>query len=258
MSDTNPANTPAPAGAPAMSTPSTLANIFFEPSATFDALRERPRFLVAALIILALFVTFYFLLTQKLGLETMARAQIEAQTPDMDPAQREQQIQMVSSPVVRAITIASFPLVFAAIFAGGAGLYLLGVTMAGKAISYKQALSVWVYSSFAPFVLAMIGNVLVLFISPPDDNAAIAQAANRMNLVHANPGVLVDATASPVLATALGALDLFAFFGLFLAALGLRRVARLSRGAAWGVVIAVYLFAVVIRIGMAFAFGRAS
>jgi hypothetical protein len=249
----------APAGnAPEMSTPATLSSILFEPSATFDALRHRPRFLVAGLVIVALFLGFYFLFTQTLGPETVARAQMEAQTPDMDPAQRERRLQVMTSPLVRAITIGSFPLVFAALFAGGAGLYLLGVTVMGKSITYKQALSVWVYSTFPPFLLAMIGNVVILLVSPPDDDAAIAQAANRMNLVHANPSVLVDATARPVLATALGAFDLLAFFGLFLAALGLRRVARLSSGSAWAVVLAVYVCGVLARVGMAAAFGRAS
>jgi CHASE1-domain containing sensor protein len=37
-----------------MSTAETLTGIFFEPSRTFEALRARPRFLVAALILLAL------------------------------------------------------------------------------------------------------------------------------------------------------------------------------------------------------------
>jgi hypothetical protein len=259
MSDTNYA-TPAPAtgAAPAMSTPATLTNIFFEPTATFDALRQRPRFLIAALLILALFIGFYFLFTQKLGLETVARAQMEAQSPDMDPAQREQQLQMVLNPAVRAITVASFFLIFAVLFSAGAGLYLLGVTLMGKTISYKQALSVWVYSTFPPFLLAMVGSVIILFLSPPDDPTSIAQAANRMNLVHANPSVLVDSTAQPILATLLGAFDLLAFFGLFLAALGLRRMTRMSSGSAWGVVLAIYIVGILLRVGMAAIFGRAS
>lgn len=249
-------NTAAHDAGPSMSTPETLTGIFFEPADTFDALRRRPRFLVAALISVALFVGFYFLFLQRLGAENVVRAQVEVQAPDADPAQREQQVQMFLNPVVRAITVASFPLVFAVMFAGGAGLYLLGVMLVGKSISYKQALSVWVYSTFPPFVLAVLGSVVVLFVSPPDDRAAIAQAANRLNLLHANPGVLVDATARPALATALGALDLLAIYGLFLAALGLRRVARLSSGSAWGVVLALYLLAVLVRTGLAAALNR--
>lgn len=250
------ANTAAHDAGPSMSTPETLAGVFFEPSATFDALRRRPRFLVAALIVVGLFVAFYFLFTQRLGAERVVRSQVEVQAPDADPAQREQQAQMMLSPVVRAVSVASFPLVFAVMFAGGAGLYLLGVTLVGKSLSYRQALSVWVYSTLAPFVLMTLGNVLVLFVSPPDDTASIGQAANRMNLVHANPGVLVDATARPALATALGAFDLLAFYGLFLAAVGLRRVARLPAGSAWGVVLVIYLIAVLARTGLAAAFNR--
>jgi hypothetical protein len=257
MSQANFSPSDAVGGTP-MSTPSTLTNIFFDPSETFDALRQRPRFLVAALIIVALFFLFFLLFTQKFGAETVARAQIEAQSPDATPEQREQQLQMATNPAVRAISIGAFPVVFAVIFAGGAGLYLLGVTLMGGALRYKQALSVWVYSTFPPFLLATLGSLIVLFISPPDDSASIAQAANRMNLVQANLSVLVDGAARPVLATALSAFDLLAFYGLFLAALGLRRVARLSNGSAWAVVLAVYLLGVLVRIGLAGVFGRVS
>jgi len=37
-----------------MSTPQTLTSIFFEPGRTFEALRSRPRFLIAGLILLVL------------------------------------------------------------------------------------------------------------------------------------------------------------------------------------------------------------
>jgi hypothetical protein len=50
-----------------------------------------------------------------------------------------------------------------------------------------------------------------------------------------------------VLATALGSLDLFALYGLFLAALGLRKVARLSSGSAWAIVLGLWLLGVVAR-----------
>ncbi len=92
------------ATAPVMSTPETLGNIFFEPSRTFEALRDRPRFLVAALISILLFMAFYLLFMQRVGgYEAIARARIEASQPDMEPARRDEIIAAQSSPVFKAI-----------------------------------------------------------------------------------------------------------------------------------------------------------
>jgi dipeptide/tripeptide permease len=54
----------------------------------------------------------------------------------------------------------------------------------------------------------------------------------------------------------LASLDVFALYGLFLAALGMRKVARLSPGQAWTIVLALWLVGVVIRIALALVFGR--
>jgi len=59
-----------------------------------------------------------------------------------------------------------------------------------------------------------------------------------------------------VLVALLSQFDLLSFYGLFLAALGLRKVAKLSSGAAWGVVISLWLIKVLLRIGSAAIFGR--
>lgn len=269
MSDMNtpmpPVNSAAAAAAPprapataaateTMSTAETLSGIFFEPARTFEALRSRPRFLIAGLILTLAFTTFYVLFVQRLGAETIARAQIEARAPDTTPEQKEQALSMQASPMVQAITYASFPVVFAIIFAAGAGLYLLGTMAMAKSMSYKQALSVWVYSSLPPTLIFSLLNILLLFLKAKDD---IDPAAAQQGLARANFALLVNPKAQPVLATVLGSFDLFQFYGLFLGALGLRKIARLSSGAAWGIVIAIWLVGLLVRVGMSAAFGQA-
>lgn len=247
-------NSPA---APTLSTAETLTGIFFEPGRVFEALRERPRFLAAALITVVAFLIFNSLYFQRIGYENVIRAETEAspRAASTSPADKERAIEFQTKPVFRAFRYLSPILIFAIFFAAGAGLYLLGSMMMARTMSYKQALSVWTYSSFPPTVLLMLLNIIVLFLKPPDDDITIARGAR--GLVHANPGLLVDPTASPVLATALGAFDVFAFYGLFLAALGLRKVGRLSSGAAWGIVITIWLIGVILRIVGAVAFNTA-
>jgi hypothetical protein len=257
MSETNFATPPPPAApaAPTMSTPATLANIFFDPGETFEALRARPRFLVAGLIFILAFMAYYAAFVQRVGAENIVRAQITARSPDAPPEQVEQAVKLQTSPVVQAITYGAFPLVFALIFAAGAGLYLLGATATAKGMSYKQALAVWVYSSLPPMLASALVNILLLFLKPVDD---IDPNAINTGLARANLGLLVSVKEHPVLATLLGSFDVFAFYGLFLAALGLRKVARLSTGAAWTIVLAVWLVSVILRVAGAAFFGAAS
>ena len=261
MSETN-LKTPTRGGqtdAPALSTPETLSGIFFEPGSTFEALRARPRFLVAGLLAILAFMAFFVTYVQRVGYDEMIDAETEL-ARKADPSANEEQLARAASiqkgAVVKAFRMVSptigFPIVFAAI----AGLYLLGVSLMGGQMSYKQALAVTTYSSLPPVLLTSLLNFVLLFVTPPEDAAEIAGGAQR-GLVRANLGALVDGAAHPVLATALGSLDILAIYGLFLGALGLRKVGRLKSGPAWTVVLALWGIGVLARLVMAMAFGRA-
>jgi hypothetical protein len=248
------------ADGPVMSTPETLSGIFFEPGHTFEALRARPRFLVAGLIALLAFMSFYVAYIQRIGYERIVDSEISVarkSNSSMTDEQAETGARIQKGPIVKPIRTWSPIIVFAIIFAAGAGLYLLGANLMGGRMSYKQSLAVWVYSSMPPLLVMTILNFVLLFVSPPDEAADIAQGAGR-GLVRASPGALVDGSAHPVLATALGSLDLIAIYGLFLAALGLRKVGKLSKGNAWTVVLILWGIGVAARLAGAIFFGRAS
>lgn len=247
-------------GAPTMSTAETTTGIFFEPGRTFEALRVHPRFLVAGLFAIAAFMSFYLTYIQRVGYENLVSAEISQRLKDRDDVPPEQKAQMENiqkKGFVKAIRLGSPALVFAIVFAAGAAIYMLGTNLMGGRMNYKQALAVWVYSTMPPLILMTLLNFVLLYINPPQDEAEIVQGLER-GLVRANPGAFVDATAHPVLATALGVFDLLSFFGLFLAALGLRKVARLKSGSAWTIVLALWGFGVLLRIVLAMLFGRPS
>jgi hypothetical protein len=230
-----------------MSTAQTLTGIFFEPSRVFEALRQRPRFLAAAIICTVFLLAFTTLFFQRVGYDRMITEAIESspRAEQMTPEQKEQAIRMQTGPVVKAIYYASPIIVVAIIIAAGAALYLLGSMLMGRKLSYKQALAVWAYSAMPPIVISMLLNIVLLFLKSPDDYDIIQ--ASRRGLVKANLGILVDPKASPALGTLLSSLDLFAFYGLFLAALGLRKVGKMSSGAAWGIVLTIWIVGVIVR-----------
>lgn len=247
---------PEPPGEPVMSTPETLTSIFFEPGRVFEALKARPRFLVATLVMIVAMLLFTGLFLNKVGYEKIVRAAIEnnPRVADLPADQREQIIRQQTGPVFQALAYVGPVIAIFVILFAGAALYLLGTMMMAKSVSYKQALAVWAYSSMPPFLLAMILNIVLLFVKNLDD-ADLANA--RGGLVHANLGLLVDPKVSPALATALSSIDVFAIYGLFLAALGLRKVGKLSTGTAWTIVLIIWLLGIIVKVGFAGISGTA-
>ena len=260
MSDPNidsfqspPPQTETPDG-PVMSSGETVSGIFFEPGRVFESLRARPRFLVAGLIIIAVSLAFSVLFFQRAGYEEIMRAAVEdsPNAAQQSPEQKLRALQVRLHPAVKAFYYVSRPIAVTITLAISAALYLLGTMVLGQKISFKQALSVSTYARLPPELLAGFLNILLLFIKSADD-MELSQLRN--GLVRADLSLLVDPKASPVLGSALGSFDLFAFYGLYLAALGLRKVAKLSPGTAWGIVLTIWIIKVILRIIWAAAFG---
>jgi hypothetical protein len=240
---------------PQMSEVATLGNIFFEPGRTFEDLRRKPRFILAALIIIVITTLFQFLFIQKLGYERILRERLEsnARVQQMPAEQKQQIIDQQTQPVFKAISYI-FLLVFllASFFLGGLFYWLGGNAMGGTA-KYLQGVSVWVYSWLPPTLLMMLANILILFLKSADD---IDIGASQRGLVQANPSFFIDGKQSPVLATLLSTFDLFYIWGLILAAIGLQKVVKLSAASAWTVVLIVALIGITVRIVMALMFGN--
>ena len=127
----------------------------------------------------------------------------------------------------------------------GALLYWLGSKAMGGSTTYLQSLSVWTYSSFAPGIVSTLANFIVLIFKSPDD---INIATSARGVIQANPTLFFDGSSMPVLATLISTIDLFAIWGLILAAIGLAKVGKISKGSAWGVVIILTLIGIMFRI----------
>jgi hypothetical protein len=237
-----------------MSTPATLGNIFFDPGATFDSLRRKPRFLVAGLILLILSLGMTALLFQRVPYESIVRAKIESSSrgAQMSDEDKEKAIRMQTGPIVKTLSYLGPVIGVPVVFCLGAGLYLLGVMAMGGSMNFKQALSVWVYSSFPPAILASIVGAVVLLFKSSD---ALDPAHPERNMAQANLGILAGPGTSPALAAVLTSIDVFAIYGLVLAAMGLSKVGKLSSGSAWTVVVGLWILWLVGRVGLAVAFG---
>jgi flagellar biosynthesis protein FlhB len=130
-----------------MSTAETLSGIFFEPSRTFEALRARPRFVVASIIVLVLTCLVTAVLYARVDMGQFIRDRIE-KSPNA--AQISEQQMETQVKVGKTIGMVLIPLSVPIILLAGSGLYLLLVMAFGGSITYKKSLSVWAYSWLPP------------------------------------------------------------------------------------------------------------
>ena len=228
-----------------VSTGSTLTDIFFEPGKVFEALRARPRFLVAGLILLVLTCIMTLVLYMRVDMGQLIREQMERSPNAAQQTEAQREIGVRMGKIIGAVFI---PLSVPITIAAGAALYLLGVLAFGGTINYKQGLAVWTYSSLPPTVVAAVIWIAVLFLKSPD-------TVDPQRLLVTNPGAFMGEEASRVLVAFLSQFDLLRFYGMFLAALGLRKVGKLSSGAAWTIVIGLWVLGALLRVGSAVLFG---
>jgi hypothetical protein len=255
MSESNRTNTPhaGEGDGPSMSTPETLSGIFFEPGRTFEALRARPRFLVAGVILIAVTLLVTVLVMQKVDFAEFITRQITSgpRSEQMSPEAKAAAVNFWTGPIGKVVVYVIPPVFTVIMFAAGAAIYLLAVMLMGGRMGYKQALSVWVYSTFPPGILQAVLSTVVLFLKSADD---IDLNKSGGGLVVTSLGAVLNPS-SPALRGALSWFDLFTFYGMYLAALGLRKVGKISSGAAWTIVIVLWLIGVLWSAGRGALFG---
>ena len=243
---------------PQMSEVSTIANVFFEPGRVFEDLRRKPRFIIGSILIAILFTAYVFGLTTKVGEAVIRRSVFEhlERSPQGSSMSQEQKEGAVSiNLTIQKYTRFAMPIfVFLSLLLGGLFYFLAAKAFGGNG-GYLHGLSVWVYSSIPPTVIAMIANFLVLMLKSADE---IDLTASQRGVIHANPGFLLNGKEMPVLTTIVGTLDLFMIWGWILAAIGLRITNRLSSGSAWAAVIIIGLIGVLFRVVGAFISGNPS
>lgn len=242
---------------PRMSTPSTLINIFIEPSSVFRNLRRHPRWLAALLIMAACSAIYGNLFLYRLTPERVVNYTIDktlemGMIADNEVAKqrveegRPQALADAKNPINRAGQAAAS---FAGSFLGYSFLalifFLFAMAMGGK-INFLQALSAVVYASFPVTVLRAILNSVILFIKDPTDIHPITGA---QSLIQDNLNFLVLPKDHPVIYAFLGSLSLLAIYWVWLNATGLKNAGeRVTGTAAWTASLTVY--AVLIALGM--------
>jgi hypothetical protein len=133
---------------PQMSEAATLLNIFVDPGATFEDLKRKPRFIMAALIIAILTFAFSFGMSVKVGepglrrfVEQQMDKNPQAASLDAETKQKSIGLQMTIMKVTRYL-VPIFVLI--ALLIGGLFYFAGGKAFGGRA-GFMESVSVFVY-----------------------------------------------------------------------------------------------------------------
>jgi hypothetical protein len=209
---------------------SQLIDIFLEPGKVFAGLKDKPTFLVPALIVAVattVSAVMYFFFVDP---EWFTNYQLQAAAQEMSKAELEQAKQfMPGARMLGYISIVSTPIVFAIIYALLALYYMLAGKVSGNPTSFRHGLALGAWSSM-PLLLAAVISVIGIFTSSPQSSM------ESMQLLNIDPLFVQLETGHPW-ATLARQFSLLYFWVWFLAALGWKTWYRTGWGQALFVVL---------------------
>ncbi len=229
-----------------------LADVFFAPSKTFTDLRRNASWWAPFLIMAIVSLLFVYTVDQKVGFRKVVDNQLQAQPKQADrierlPAdQRERALQQQVT-VTKAISYSFFILISVWNVIVAAVLLATLKFGVGAEVKFKTLLAVVFYSSLPGLLKSLLAIVSIL--------AGVAgDGFTLQNPVATNPGYFVDRAAHPALASLLTSFDIFTFWVLALAAIGITCISKVKRGTAFAVVFGWFAVLVLIGFGATLAF----
>jgi hypothetical protein len=229
-----------------------LAEVFYAPVAMFRGMTSRwgwSDWLVPLLVGILVSTAASFVIVPHLDMETPAREQLEAR--GMSGEQLEQalagQRAFFEGPFGKVIMLSN--IVVYPIWMAIMGLIFWGAASAmGGRLSFGRVYSIYAYS----WMPKLVEGLLLMFVL--QGREAVRQ--DRLGSVLAtNPASYLDpSTAGSPFYAVVSALNPFTLWVMALVALGLSEIGRLSRGAAFGVVIVLFAIYVALTAGWAAIF----
>lgn len=222
---------------------SQLINIFLEPGKVFAGLKDKPTFLVPALVVALATSVSAVLYFFSVDPEWFSNYQLQAAAQEMSKAELEQAKQfMPGARTLGYITAVSTPIVFAVIFSLTALYYMLAGKVSGNPTSFRHGLALACWSSM-PMLLGAVIAIVGVFTSSSQSSF------ESMQMLNIDPLFVQLETGHPWAALARG-FSLLNLWVWFLAALGWKTWYRTG----WGQAVFVVLLPSVVIYGVMAAF----
>lgn len=208
-----------------------LINIFLEPGKVFAELKDKPTFLVPALIVVGASMASALAYFQTVDPEWFSAQQVAAMVAQGSSKAEIAQVQQFM-PGARAsgwIAAGTMPVVFAIMFSLYGLYYWLAGKVAGQAVSFRQgvSLSAW---SLMPMLVGAVVALVAVFTSSPQSTF------ESMQMLNVDP-LLVQLPLDNAWSSLAKGFSLLNFWVWFLAALGWKTWFRTGWGQALVVVL---------------------
>jgi hypothetical protein len=230
-----------------------FARIFgalFSPKPTFASIVQRPTWIVPVALGCVLFIAVVFAFTQRGGWTFYIEKQMAGNSRVQQmPAEQRQDIlekQAKFAPIVGYVEGVVLPPLGAVVVAA----VLLGIFNLSGATqtTFKVALGIVAFA-WTPWLIHGLLSVLIIFLKDPS-------TIDLQNVVASNPGAFLGDDSPKWMVALLGSIDIFAFWSMFLLAIGFSATnpKKLSIGKAFVFVAIGWLVFVVIKTGITAAF----
>lgn len=229
-----------PAAAPKTNTLQRLVGALFAPTATFEGIARKPNVLVPLIIYIVWSIASSVLMVPHMDFETSSREQIEKTQPNLAPEDVDRMVKM-NAGIVKGMFYAS-PVISIIFFVILAAILLGAFRILGGEGDFLQALSVTIYA-WTPQLLKAIATLIIVMVRGKVDLIELN------TIVRSNPGFLVDMNEHPVLFSLLSSLDLFTIWTVALLSIGFAYVSRFSKAKAATIVISLWAFWTVLKVG---------
>ncbi len=211
-----------------------LLNVLFEPTAVFERVREKPKFLVPFLALaVVLAITVVLMMPYQHAAMAERMAQMLQQNPQAAAAIQNAQKFAFLGVVIAPIFFAIILLLIAAI------LWVLVSLFSGEG-RFSVLLSLATYAS-VPGILLQIATIVVLMIK------GVAAVTSPADLQPALGLDLLAPGATGFVLACLAGINPFSLWGAFLTATGVAVTHKTSKGTAWTIAVIMLVFSVLLR-----------
>jgi Yip1 domain len=212
------------------------------PADTFRSIAARPTWLAPLLVMMLLATVVTSMVSARIDMAQLIRHQLEATGSQPSLEQIDQRIETMKKfqPYLALLQgLVAAP----AVYLVCALLFWVAFKLLGSDLSYKASFATTLHG------LLPLGMVQALLAIPVIWNRAsfTQDEARSGSFLASNLAAIAPDGVGPVARALLGSVDLFSIWSVLLLVVGYRIVARVSRGAALGVVLSLWLLGVALK-----------
>jgi hypothetical protein len=215
------------------------------PEDTFRSLAARPTWLAPLLVAVVLVTVLTGMISARMDMAQAIRHQLEAAGSQPSLEQIDQRVETMKK-IQPYLALFQGLIATPAVYLLGALLFWVAFKLLGSDLSYK--------ASFATLLYGMLplGLVQALLAIPVIWNRAsfTPEEARSGSFLASNLAAWAPESVGAVARTLLGSVDLFSIWTIVLLVIGYRIVAKVSRAAAIGVVLGIWLLGVALKVAL--------